>query len=233
MQTLLEHLAPLPIALQLLLFFVENVLVLAGALLLGHLLLVKQGIPIGKASQKDMRIASITVLLNTLITQAGFMLWQYGYIQIDFSFSYTFFIDTLIVFFAMDFFMFLFHWGVHFTFLYKYVHTLHHEAVHPKPVDLFVLHPLETMGFGVIWLGLLSLYTFHIGAIVVFLTLNVVLGIISHLGTNLQESTPQRSKGVLQYFGNARFHHQHHLNEQVNFGFFTNIWDRVFSTYVR
>jgi len=134
------------------------------------------------------------------------------------------------LFVAMDLLMYVFHIIIHKTFLYKAVHQLHHDAIDPKPIDLFVLHPVETMGFGSLWLMLLMVYGFNIYAIIIYLVVNVIFGLAGHLGI---EPLPAKVRQwpVIRYLGTSTFHHHHHQDIQHNFGFYTSVWDRLFNTY--
>ncbi|WP_345948092.1 sterol desaturase family protein [Mucilaginibacter sp. PAMB04274] len=138
--------------------------------------------------------------------------------------------DSLLLFLAMDLAMYLFHYAIHHSFAYKWVHRLHHTYQDPTPVDLYVLHPLETVGFGALWLMVLCAYAFNFYAVAIYLTLNVLFGIIGHLGI---EPLPKRvqNKMPLKLLGTSSFHHNHHRDEGYNFGFYTSIWDRLFNTY--
>jgi sterol desaturase/sphingolipid hydroxylase (fatty acid hydroxylase superfamily) len=129
----------------------------------------------------------------------------------------------------MDLLMYLFHYLIHKTFLYKAVHLLHHEAVDPKPIDLFILHPVETFSFGALWLILLVSYPFNGYAIALYLLINILFGLMGHLG---REPLPEKVRRlpVLRYLGTSTFHHDHHKDVNHNFGFYTTIWDRLFGT---
>lgn len=175
-------------------------------------------------------ICGLTNILNTIVTYAGFRLWKDGIITIGTGFSWVIVTDFLMLFFAMDLLMFIFHFIIHKTFLFKTVHQLHHQAVDPTPIDLFVLHPVEAIGFGGLWLLLLMLCPFNIYAIMIYLTVNVIFGLAGHLG---MEPLPERVRSLplLKYLGTSTFHHHHHQDIRHNFGFYTSIWDRIFGTY--
>ncbi|KIO78864.1 fatty acid hydroxylase [Pedobacter lusitanus] len=217
-----------------LIFLAENILITILVLFFGKL--VQQRYYSASAfisysyEAREWQICAVTNVLNTAVTYAGFKLWEYNYINITAHISVTILTDFLLLFFAMDLLMFIFHYLIHQTFLYKIVHQLHHLAVHPKPIDLFILHPLETISFGALWLVLLMLFPFNIYAIVIYLIINVVFGLTGHLGI---EPLPLRFRNlpVIRYLGTSTFHHQHHQYEDFNFGFYTSIWDRLFGTY--
>lgn len=172
----------------------------------------------------------MTNVLNTVVTFAGFWLWKQGIITINTDISWAVLWHFVLLFFAMDLLMFVFHYFIHKTFLYKAVHQLHHEATDPKPIDLFILHPVETIAFGGMWVGLLTLYIFNIYAIIIYLVVNVVFGLAGHLGL---EPLPARirEQPVIRYLGTSTFHHNHHKDVAYNFGFYTSIWDRLMGTY--
>lgn len=223
-QQLLHDLLHLPVVYVWLIFLVENVLITVGVLCIGRFVYK------GGYTLREWGICMVTNVLNTVVTYAGFWLWKHGVIRIEMEVSWRILSDFVVLFFAMDLLMFVFHIGIHKTFLYKAVHQLHHEAIDPKPIDLFVLHPVETMGFGSLWLLLLVVLPFNMYAVIIYLVVNVVFGVAGHLG---MEPLPEKVRQwpVIRYLGTSTFHHNHHQDVSYNFGFYTSIWDRLFKTY--
>jgi sterol desaturase/sphingolipid hydroxylase (fatty acid hydroxylase superfamily) len=231
-QALLDQLLQLPEYAIWMLFLAENILITVSVLMIGHVLLQRFSSEPVKAYRYTLRewlICAVTNILNTLVTYAGFWLWKGGHLIMDMSASLFLIYDFVILFLAMDLLMYIFHYAIHKTFLYKAMHGLHHKAVDPKPIDLFILHPVETLCFGGLWLILLLLYPFNVYAIILYLTVNVIFGMAGHLGIE-PLSEKMRGNAFLKYFGTSTFHHQHHQNVQHNFGFYTTLWDRLFGT---
>lgn len=225
-----EILHTLPIWLLCCIFLVENIVILLGVLICGNRLQRKPSNLIFAYTSKQFTIASVTCLLNTIFTYIGYWTWKQGYITISTDFSVWIIIDTLLLLIAMDLLMYIFHYLIHKTFVYKLVHQLHHEATDPEPIDLFILHPLETVGFASLWFSVLILFSLNIYSIIFFSLLNILFGMIGHLSMEpLSEKT--RRLFFFRYIGSSTFHHNHHKDEQHNFGFYTNIWDRFFGTY--
>lgn len=224
--TMLNYLLHLSTLTLWLLFLAENVAITLLVLYFGRLV---QGTA-QKYTAKEWKICAMTNILNTVVTYAGFWMWKNGFITINLEPSWAAVTDFLILFFAMDLLMFVFHYIIHKTFLFKAVHQLHHEAVNPKPIDLFILHPVEAIAFGGMWLMLLMLYPFHIYAVIIYLVVNVIFGLMGHLG---MEPLPARFRRlpVVKYLGTSTFHHDHHQDVHYNFGFYTSIWDRLFGTH--
>ena len=219
------------------LFLAENLLVMALALGFGYLLQAAFGRnrPLGPVhhpiSRAEMGLALSTLLINTAVTFAGFVLWRQGVITIPEGWSAWILVDFAVLFLGMDLLMYVFHYVIHQTVLYRWIHALHHEYTEPQPIDLFVLHPFETMGFGGLWLLLMAVYPANFLATVAYLTANVLFGVLGHSGVEPFPATWERHR-LLRYLGSSGFHFQHHQDDRHNFGFYTSIWDRLFGTYV-
>jgi len=213
-----------------LIFFVENLLVTILSLLFGFAIFKSHKVKIPSITRLEYWLCLLTNLINTAITYFGFWLWQQGFVHLEFSASWHIIIDFFVLFLAMDLAMYLFHYLIHHTAAYKLIHGLHHQYHNPSPIDLYVLHPLETIGFGILWLSVLSVYTYNFYAVIIYLSVNVAFGIVGHLGFEplAKSITNQR---LLKYLGTSAFHHRHHQETNCNFGFYTSIWDRLLGTY--
>jgi sterol desaturase/sphingolipid hydroxylase (fatty acid hydroxylase superfamily) len=218
------------------LFLAENLLVMLLALAFGYLLQAVFGReralgPVHHPiSRREFQLAAGTLLINTGITFAGFWLWRQGFISIREGLSYRVLLDFVVLFIGMDLLMYVFHFAIHHSALYRWVHSQHHEYTEPQPIDLFVLNPIETIGFGSLWLLLMAVYPANFLAIAAYLAANVLFGILGHSGVEPFPAAWERSP-VLRFLGSSGFHFQHHQDDSHNFGFYTSIWDRLFGTY--
>lgn len=231
MRHLLDYLLHLPPALCWLLFLAENLLITGIVLVAGRLILHKY--PVTAAyTHREIWIVVVTNILNTVVTYAGYWMWKHGFIVINIIVSWRIVLDFLLLFFSMDLLMFVFHYIIHKTFLYRTIHQLHHQSVDPRPLDLFILHPLETLAFGGLWLVLLMLWEFNVYAVAIYLMVNVAFGLVGHLGIEPLPASLRRLP-LLKYIGTSTFHHDHHQDVGYNFGFYTSVWDRLMRTYKR
>lgn len=228
MNNVLDYLLHLPTFVLWFIFFAENVLITLLVLLFGKLFYKGS---YSSVSSREWIICGLTNILNTVVTYAGYWMWKNDIITITTDLSWMIVPDFLILFFAMDLLMFIFHYIIHKTFLFNTVHQLHHHSIDPTPIDLFILHPIEAISFGGLWLLLLTLYPFNIYAVMIYLAVNVIFGLAGHLG---MEPLPEKVRNLplLKYLGTSTFHHHHHQDIQHNFGFYTSIWDRLFGTYL-
>ncbi|WP_407485570.1 sterol desaturase family protein [Elizabethkingia miricola] len=186
--------------------------------------LQKEDHPVTKS---DFLLSLLTVICNSFIMLLGVLLWKSEWITLDNNTpAGIVFLEVAALILLMDFFMYLFHYAAHAPSIYKMLHGKHHEHVSTNFLSLFVLHPFETIGFGLMMIVLLMGYTFSLTAIVTYLTINLIWGTIGHLN---REFFPIRFDRL--GIGTTRFHNLHHLDERKNFGFYTSIWDRLFGTY--
>lgn len=175
----------------------------------------------------DIQQTVITILCNSLIMLLGVWLWREGAIQLDDRVSFgRIALQIICLLLLMDFCMYIFHRIAHVPQVYRFLHSTHHQHVRTNCLSLFVLHPLESLGFGCMFTLLLVLFSFSPLTIFIYLLINMAFGTIGHLN---KEFFPD------QFFkigiGTSRFHNDHHLDEKVNFGFYTTIWDRIFGTF--
>lgn len=169
------------------------------------------------------------VLLNTLVAVVGWTMWKHKLIVLRDEFSWRVLRDLFVLLLVMDFLMYLLHRVAHLRFVFPIVHRTHHRYDRPRPINLFVLNPFEVLGFGTLWLIVISIYTCTWIGMLSFLTANLAFGTIGHLGV---EPFPQfwTRLPIIKHLGSSTFHANHHQNEHVNFGFYTDFWDRLFGT---
>lgn len=169
------------------------------------------------------------VLLNALVTVAGMWLWRRGWIELRENEPRRVLVDFAVLFFAMDLGMYVSHRLAHIPAVFRMVHGTHHQYTSPRPLTLFVLNPLEVLGFGGLWLAVLLLYPASSAAIVLYLGFNVVFGWMGHLGV---EPAPAgwAETPLARWVTTSSFHAGHHADRYHNFGFYTVIWDRLFGT---
>lgn len=178
-------------------------------------------------SASDFYLSLFTIVCNSLVMLIGAFLWKNGWIVLGNTQSgWGIFAEILALLFFMDLFMYFFHYAAHLPFVYKMIHGKHHEHVSTNYLSLFVLHPFETLGFGLMMLVLLLCYDFSVISISMYLFINLIWGTIGHLNREFFPASFDRF-----FVGTTRFHNQHHLDETKNFGFYTSIWDRLFRTY--
>jgi sterol desaturase/sphingolipid hydroxylase (fatty acid hydroxylase superfamily) len=180
----------------------------------------------------EVVLAASCVVLNGLVAVAGIALWREDAISVRPYGAYsglTVLLDALVLFVAMDFAMYVFHRVAHHPLVFSLAHRTHHTYENPRPLTLFVLSPVEVVGFGALWLVVLTAYTASVEGILIDLSLNLAFGLIGHLGV---EPAPEAwlRLPLLRYVSTSTFHAEHHTDRFHNYGFYLLVWDRLFGT---
>ncbi|OIV43838.1 sterol desaturase family protein [Flavobacterium johnsoniae] len=227
-ELLLQELSHLSFLTQLIIFSAENIVLLLIAVLIGKLIEPANTV----LKSKDQKWLLSTLICNIFITALGFQLYQLQLIKIDFSNHLgAIILDTFLLIVLMDFFMFCFHYLAHTLKWFHPIHKLHHTHVDTSVYSLFVLHPVETLGFGFIWLILISVFELNYISLTIYLFLNLMYGIFGHLEKDLFPAFWYQSF-FTKWISTTKFHSDHHKNQSHNFGFYFTFWDKIFKTII-
>jgi lathosterol oxidase len=184
----------------------------------------------GPLEAREIAYTAAGLVANWLITIVGWYLWRSGLVTIRRDVGWRAWLDVPVLVLSMDFAMYVLHRVVHRRWFYP-IHRLHHAYDRPRPLSLFVLNPLETLAFGVLWLVVIAAYPSSWLGLSTYLAINLGTGILGHLGVEPFPAWWGRAP-VLKQLGTSTFHAQHHQDVRHNFGFYTVIWDRLFGTLV-
>jgi sterol desaturase/sphingolipid hydroxylase (fatty acid hydroxylase superfamily) len=224
---------PLPLAAGALL--AENLLIFALALASGaiglHLFASRRVAELpDRLTRAEVLFAAVTILLNTAVTVVGLYLYRAGLIRFRSDVGPRVLLDVFVLLLVMDVLMYVLHRVAHHPWLFPIVHSVHHRYERVRPLTLFVLHPVETLSFGGLWLALLWVYPPSWLGMSIYLALNVAFGIIGHMGVEPLPGRVRRLPG-LRLIAMAGFHATHHREPNKNYGFYTSIWDRLFGSH--
>lgn len=183
----------------------------------------------GRISHLQVWLAGGAILMNSLVTVAGWALWKAGIIHLNADWSLRALADFVLLLLLMDLLMYAGHAVAHRPRIFPLAHALHHRFVDARPATLYALHPLEILGFGGLWLAALATHAFSVWAIVAYTAVNLVFGIFGHLGVEVLPPAARRS-AVFRWVATPTLHAGHHVEPSVNLGFYTSIWDRLFGT---
>jgi lathosterol oxidase len=212
----------------------ENVVLFLVAVGLGNVLLrlptmVRLLPDPGRISRLQAWLAASAILMNSVVTVAGWGLWKAGVIHLDTTVTARIGADFVALLLLMDLLMYAGHALAHRPAVFPLAHALHHRFVDARPATLYALHPLEILGFGGLWLAALTVHAFSVWAVLGYTAVNLVFGIFGHLGVEVLPPAVRRSP-VFRWIATPTLHAGHHLQPAYNLGFYTSIWDRLFGT---
>lgn len=182
-------------------------------------------------TKSDIGLSLIVLVCNSAVFVLGETLWEIDIIKVEAAGSFsTVLFQVIVLILAMDFLMYVFHRIAHLPILYTWVHGKHHEHTSVNSLSLFVLHPIEAIGFGLLFIVVLMLYSFNVWAITVYLIVNLIWGTIGHLNQGIFKENGVK-KWISKVFCLSLFHNRHHQYPNCNYGFYTLFWDKLFNTY--
>jgi sterol desaturase/sphingolipid hydroxylase (fatty acid hydroxylase superfamily) len=179
-------------------------------------------------SAREVGYAAAGLVVNWAVTVVAWFLWREGIVVLRRDTGWRAWLDAPLLVLVMDGAMYVLHRVVHWRWFYP-IHRLHHEYDRPRPLSLFVLHPLETLAFGVLWILVITAHAWSWLGLSVYLAVNLGMGMLGHLGVEPLPAWFDRVP-LLRQLGTSTFHAQHHQDVHHNFGFYTLVWDRLFGT---
>lgn len=124
---------------------------------------------------------------------------------------------------------FVFYWGhraLHTPFLYKHVHSVHHQHAAPFGIAAEYAHPLEVLFLGTATLAGPMVYPPHLFTLYVYLALRCLQTVECHSGYEF----PWSLNRWFPLYGGAYFHDHHHRIHSGNYSS-TFVWvDALFGT---
>jgi Delta7-sterol 5-desaturase len=221
------------------LFLLQNALLFAGTVVFGNAISRRWShrriaAEVQGDRRGEMMLGLVAIVMNTIVTIVGWWLWQRGMIRLTGKVSFAVIGEVIAFTLVLDGLMYLGHRIGHHPTFYPTIHRYHHRFVEPRAATLFALHPVEAVGFGFLWIAALVItsavgYTVSGFAVGVFTSINLVFGVLGHVGV---DPLPDRvrSSRLFRWIATPGFHVGHHLNPTYNHGFFTTWWDRVFDS---
>lgn len=171
----------------------------------------------------DFRLSLSILFFNIVIAIPGYLLFYFNIIVFKYEYIWvSIVIDVVIIGMVVDLIMYISHYFSHKIPWMKALHERHHTHHTFNELSLYVMHPLETIGLGMLFTLLFWLYDFNLYAVMLFLVFNWFWGVIAHFNVKRTER--------YRFFTNSVFHAIHHQEKRVNFGFYTTVWDRVCGT---
>lgn len=177
-------------------------------------------------TRHDLLLSLFIVVVNIAVGIPGWWLWKAGYIELREPAVWVTVIDTLIVFFFFDLMMYLLHRMMHVGIFFRLFHGRHHDHVDVNGISFYVMNPAEALGFALLLIALLMVWSMSLYALLLFVFFNWAYGTMAHSGI------PVRNRWLAWCVGDSTFHHRHHSHMRGNYGFFTSAWDRLFGTCI-
>ena len=131
--------------------------------------------------------------------------------------------SALLYFAATDCALYWAHRTMHRKALYRAIHRVHHRWTAPTAFTAMAMHPVEFALYQAIMLAPLFVLPLHLVALIAVLVYQNLIALLDHSGVDLVSLLPWQPP--------PRFHDDHHVYVQLNYGQTLGLWDRLFGTW--
>ncbi|XP_013389366.1 cholesterol 25-hydroxylase-like protein 1, member 2 [Lingula anatina] len=141
-----------------------------------------------------------------------------------------FVLEQVVMLLIFDFQYFVWHYTHHrVKFLYKHVHSIHHQYYSPFCWVTQYLSPLELITVGTYTTVLPWVFNCHVFTTWSFMIVNIIISVEAHIGYDFPFALHNWDPtGII---GGAPKHDMHHMKPQTNFAPFFNHFDKAMGTF--
>jgi lathosterol oxidase len=137
--------------------------------------------------------------------------------------------EFALYFFIFDLYFYLVHRLIHMEPLYRWIHQRHHRSLSPNPLSYASMSPLEGIVEGMIIPLFITCFTVHETSTWFILPFAPLMGLYVHCGYEFAPRWWYRMP-FTKWLITPMYHDQHHQFFTCNYGAYTTLWDRLFST---
>ncbi len=175
----------------------------------------------------------VSCTIFALSGTAGEFAWRAGYTQVyldvhQYGVAYLILSVPLLMFLHDTYFYFV-HRLMHHKLVFERVHKVHHQSRNPSPWASFSFHPFEAALEAVILPLLILVVPVHPIALLIFVTIMTIFGVVNHTGYELYAKSFVTNR-VLRAWLTTTHHQLHHKFYRTNYGLYFTLWDRWLGT---
>jgi Delta7-sterol 5-desaturase len=183
--------------------------------------------------RREVQWSIISSLIFTVLAVGSFYLFQQGHTKIytelaDRSISYFVISIPLLLFLYESYYYWLHRW-MHQPKVFKIVHKLHHQSIHPTVFTSFAFHPLEAILQFIFLPVVIMIVPIHYYALGAVLTIMTVSAVINHAGVEIFPKNFVKHP-IGKWLIGSTHHDLHHHEFRSNYGLYLTIWDKWMKT---
>lgn len=183
--------------------------------------------------RREIRWSVLSSLIFAVMAVGTFYLYQRGHTKIythvaDRSFGY-FLASIVIVLFLYETYYYWLHRWMHHPRIFKIVHKVHHQSIHPTVFTSFSFHPLEAILQFVFLPLVIIVIPIHVYALGVVLMIMTFSAVINHAGVEIFPKDFVNHR-IGKWLIGSTHHDLHHTDFRTNYGLYLTFWDKWMKT---
>lgn len=186
-----------------------------------------------KSISHEIKYSICTLSIFTIMDIGLYLAQQQGFTKIYTNVSkygWPYLVGNLIfMLFIHDTYFYWIHRFMHWKYIYKYVHRVHHRSVDPSPLAAFSFHPVEAILEASVYVLFAMLVPVHLITLLSFQIVMTTLNAVGHLGYEIYPKGFTKNK-IWQWKTTSTHHNMHHEKFKGNYGLYFTFWDKWFKT---
>jgi lathosterol oxidase len=151
--------------------------------------------------------------------------WTKTYLEVGAYSLWYFLTSGIVVILLYETYYYWLHRAMHIPAIFRIVHKVHHESIHPTVFTSFCFHPLEALLQFIFFPVLLLFMPVHYIVLLTVLMLFTVSALINHSGVEVFHK-----RFLLKHLIGSSHHDLHHKEFKTNFGLYFTWWDKWMRT---
>jgi sterol desaturase/sphingolipid hydroxylase (fatty acid hydroxylase superfamily) len=187
----------------------------------------------GRQVRRELLYAAGTVLvfgaINGVLFGFGLLRWSQVYVHFESHSRLWFWLSIPVMLLLHDTLFYWLHRAMHHPWLFRRMHRVHHDSVHPTAFTAYSFHPSEAVAEALIFTAMLYIVPVHPLALVIFHSLSTAYNVYGHCGREFYPpGTPRHWLG--RWLNTSTAHAAHHAQGRHNYGLYFMVWDRWMGT---
>jgi len=167
----------------------------------------------------------VFALLSALCYQAYLLGYTKIYLRVSGQPLWYFIVSPFLFLLAYETYYYWVHRLMHIPSIFKRVHKVHHESIHPTVFTSFSFHPWEALLQFLFFPLFLFIVPLHITMLLIVLVILSLSAVINHSGVEIF-----KKKALTNHLIGSSHHDLHHKEFTNNFGLYLTWWDKWMRT---
>lgn len=178
----------------------------------------------------EIKYSVSTILIQSLLFLSIYIFNEKGYFRIHNEVDGVRDLIAFIAYFLIyDAYFYWSHRLLHYGWLYKNVHVVHHRSLNPTPFASYSFHPFEAVLSILYFYPVLYFFPMSLNLFIVLVILTDIGNLAGHLGYDFVPKFMWKSRWG-SWLTTPTHHNMHHQFSKCNYGLYWRGWDEICKT---